>query len=45
MIWLFTLTRDKIGGFSHETTDVNHFGISLSEAVLDICACAKHSVI
>ena len=42
-IWLFTLTRDKIGGFSHETTDNNRFWISLSEIVLNICTCVKHS--
>lgn len=44
VIRLFTLTRDKIGGFSQETTHVNHFRIRVSEAILDICACGKHSV-
>lgn len=44
VIWLFILTRDKISGFCHETSDINHFGISVSEAALDSCACAKHSV-
>lgn len=41
MIQLFILTIDKIVGFSHETTDINLFRIRVSEAVLDICACAK----